>query len=499
MNYHMTVSAAEKNMWNNKSEFSGKWESLENRPAFATVATTGNYKDLSETPIIPILLRDLVPDEYYMTVSKADKERWDMGSSTVEGKAPLLHTHKKEDVTDFTHTHIKTEITDFPEFGGWSDIAQLEIGTSAGVNNGGSMNQFARIDHVHTIDNYAPTQNIGTKNQTIVNTEMLHSVLIAGFGNVNTATTESGDIVSGGYDDDYRKYKLNIRKDIILQGKPKLETPLDMEDNSLAGNNYLATTKYVNEMKVVPDWNTNIANKPEFYSTSIGSAEVLANQIYNHNSHSDTKINDSNLISSKKLIDILKAIEDIFVPKGTVIMWTGTKESIPCGWEHFPEMNGRVPVGVGDPTDPFVHASDNFQTYKYVGRRGGDVSVKLSPDQLPSHTHNTYIPYGSHGSGAGGSNTNFLKPSGGGNDYYATSTPTGSDEVHENRPPYYALYFIVKTSTCLIDMGNTRVIDDWKDGRDAGTPNKEGQWPAPKNMWGHYKSENGTVDNIEKK
>ena len=31
----------------------------------------------------------------------------------LEGKAPLVHTHTKSDISDFSHTHTKSEITDF--------------------------------------------------------------------------------------------------------------------------------------------------------------------------------------------------------------------------------------------------------------------------------------------------------------------------------------------------------------------------------------------------
>jgi len=48
------------------------------------------------------------------------------------------------------------------------------------------------------------------------------------------------------------------------------------------------------------------------------------------------------------------------------------------------------------------------------------------------------LPNGYHGSGASDSDNHYL--------YYKThdTKETGNNEGHENRPPYYALYFIIR-------------------------------------------------------
>ncbi|GHT74408.1 hypothetical protein FACS189456_5790 [Bacteroidia bacterium] len=80
-----------RDVWNAKSNFSGSYSDLTNKPSFslgvdggegsvtlATVATTGNYNDLNNKP----RLRDLEQDEYYFTtVSKAERDAWNAKST----------------------------------------------------------------------------------------------------------------------------------------------------------------------------------------------------------------------------------------------------------------------------------------------------------------------------------------------------------------------------------------------------------------------------------
>jgi hypothetical protein len=68
---------------------SGDYNDLTNKPAIsggtlelAAVATTGSYSDLTDKPTIPARLQDLEQDEnYYTTVSRAERERWDAAAA----------------------------------------------------------------------------------------------------------------------------------------------------------------------------------------------------------------------------------------------------------------------------------------------------------------------------------------------------------------------------------------------------------------------------------
>ena len=179
-------------------------------------------------------------------------------------------------------------------------------------------------------------------------------------------------------------------------------------------------------------------------------------------------------------------------------MWSGASDAIPSGWllcngeNNTPDLRNRFIVGAGS-------------SYS-VGNTGGSGSVTLITEQIPSHTHEHNLSAASGGahshshsfsislsnlscSSAGehthnihmgrnasvsgsypqvatgaastgrtessGSHTHTISGSGtlsgsissGGEHTHALSgtiSNTGSGESHENRPPYYALCFIMK-------------------------------------------------------
>ena len=133
------------------------------------------------------------------------------------------------------------------------------------------------------------------------------------------------------------------------------------------------------------------------------------------------------------------------IPVGGIIMWSGSANEVPDGWalcngqtlngKTTPDLRNRFIVGAGG---------------EYaVGVTGGAKEVKLSKDQIPAHTHEVYgrssgytarhnddaevITYKDK---SWGSSTDFKKI----ND----STSVGGGQPHENRPPYYAMCFIMR-------------------------------------------------------
>lgn len=117
---------------------------------------------------------------------------------------------------------------------------------------------------------------------------------------------------------------------------------------------------------------------------------------------------------------------------GMILMYTGT--TAPTGWALCDGTNGTP-----DLRDRFIVGSGN--TYS-VGNTGGANSVNLNVNEIPSHSH-SYVGHTYPGSGpeqnqAGGpeDRTSF--------NVNKTTGTTGSGQAHENRPPYYALCFIVK-------------------------------------------------------
>lgn len=176
-----------------------------------------------------------------------------------------------------------------------------------------------------------------------------------------------------------------------------------------------------------------------------------------------------------------KKYVDDRVPAGVILLWSGSAASIPAGWKlcdgtsGTPDLRDRFVVGAGS-------------SYA-VGATGGADSVTLTTAQMPSHSHSFsattgtagnhnhgmttagshyHTVYGSNSSGIvtavkvenrtsvaeflTGSPTNYAGDHTHSIDYQGNHSHTvsgttggaGSGSSHENRPPYYALCYIMK-------------------------------------------------------
>ncbi|MFC1767887.1 hypothetical protein ACFLZ2_05005 [Candidatus Margulisiibacteriota bacterium] len=117
------------------------------------------------------------------------------------------------------------------------------------------------------------------------------------------------------------------------------------------------------------------------------------------------------------------------VPSGVIVMWSGLIASIPSGWalcdgtNGTPNLRDRFIVGAG--------------TSYAVNTQGGSNTHTLSVAEMPSHTHNYSMPT-TAGGFLVGSTVIFWQAAA------QVTTPTGENQPHENRPPYYALAYIMK-------------------------------------------------------
>lgn len=178
------------------------------------------------------------------------------------------------------------------------------------------------------------------------------------------------------------------------------------------------------------------------------------------------------------------------IPRGIIVMWSGSINGIPEGWALCDGTNGTP-----DLRDRFIVGAGKEYN---VGATGGAKEVTLSTSQIPSHRHSSgslsTSSTGSHSHSAGTLSTNsagshshtYSQPTdasgaardAGGTKFYRDGTSsmstssagshshtisgstsssgshshdvtgytdyTGSGQAHENRPPYYALAFIMK-------------------------------------------------------
>lgn len=143
------------------------------------------------------------------------------------------------------------------------------------------------------------------------------------------------------------------------------------------------------------------------------------------------------------------------LPKGAIIMWSG--EKAPDGWAicngeynetyggNLPDLRGRFIVGVGK--------SNNGDTTYALKATGGKEKVQLSQDEMPRHKHalrwenkfhDNSKDEGKQGWTANNKFTGVYATNRDGGSGSDAVENTGGNQAHENRPPYYALYYIMK-------------------------------------------------------
>lgn len=158
---------------------------------------------------------------------------------------------------------------------------------------------------------------------------------------------------------------------------------------------------------------------------------------------------------------LLQHMENHLVPPGAILMWSGAINNIPVGWALCDGSNGTP-----DLRDRFVVGAGGSYN---VGNTGGSNYVTLSESEMPQHTHGSGSLYtdanGEH------AHTYYRRSSqywanlvGDANaistaeyaDYqtsrdgehshgvHGNTSYAGGSQPHENRPPYYALAYIMK-------------------------------------------------------
>ena len=169
---------------------------------------------------------------------------------------------------------------------------------------------------------------------------------------------------------------------------------------------------------------------------------------------------DADMIDGQHATDLMGSA----LPVGSIVVWYGTDANVPSGWaicnggSGTPDLRNRFVVGAGS-------------SYN-VADTGGNISVtpdgsiSIAPhavtvNEMPPHYH----PYADKYDGSttnSGYNSNYLdgpyNPSGA-EDQDNQTGPVGADTAHghpgstytaggpvENRPPYYALYYIQRVS-----------------------------------------------------
>ncbi|MBQ9727912.1 MAG: hypothetical protein IJV65_10485 [Kiritimatiellae bacterium] len=130
-------------------------------------------------------------------------------------------------------------------------------------------------------------------------------------------------------------------------------------------------------------------------------------------------------------------------PKGAIVLWSGSTTVIPDGWKLCDGQNGTP-----DLRDRFVAGAGGEYA---VSATGGEKTHTLTEAEMPAHRHE-WVGDDALANLEPGSSTAIritqtrydAESSGSGASYVYGTSYVGNSQPHENRPPYYALCFIMR-------------------------------------------------------
>lgn len=147
------------------------------------------------------------------------------------------------------------------------------------------------------------------------------------------------------------------------------------------------------------------------------------------------------------------------MPVGAILMWSGSPDKVPAGWLLCDGTKGTPPL-----SGRFIVGYDKSDLAEYdVNKAGGEAKHTLTLEEMPAHTHAATassagehqhdIRKSSHGWDVGeivqSGDTrhapfgNAKTSSAGAHTHVVTVASAGGGTPHENRPPYYALAYIM--------------------------------------------------------
>jgi hypothetical protein len=419
----MYITQAEREAWNTKSNFSGNWTDVQNRPNFHTVATSGNYNDLENKPFIPTTMDQLQDGVGYVRFSTTDKINMNSAIQNVPTEeSPLPINRGGTGGRNVYEARINLGLGDYQNLErhltltGMDVIGEIRIdhlGRVIGLEkrnlnltaeslSGMILGGEYRVGIVSAgqskvnIRNWIENPMENANNNTIASTRFVRDAI----GKIGG----TGDVFSTGYNSSTNYHELKIKSDVVLSGTPKLNNP--QYGQNFANEDFIATTRFI-----VSQINTL-------------EAEVAATRTATLNA----------------------AIAKI-MPIGTIIMWDRAgmpdgKSTAQSCWVEITDMAGRFPVGAGQyqavdgdagATYTVGRTTDNQGTTNRSNRGGTHVTLTIA--QMPRHRH------GVHQGGTINNSCISCDYRATGDGTSVTSGSTGGSQSHENRPPFYVVRF----------------------------------------------------------
>lgn len=205
--------------------------------------------------------------------------------------------------------------------------------------------------------------------------------------------------------------------------------------------------------------------------------DVVGNATVSGNASLGGTLNVNGNINLSGSVAVAGFPTNALVPGGLITMYSGTV--IPTGWAvcdggtyngfTTPDLRGKFIVGMNNTqgsqngSGQYIAVSTVGQTpttspndgatlnYGTIGNKGGETGHILNLSEMPSHSHNVSVALGNNNVfgfdnglnkwiGTGTANRGEIQTV----SVTVNETSKGSDLIHENRPPYYVLVYIIK-------------------------------------------------------
>eukprot|EP01084_Bolivina_argentea_P111756 199340_1 len=165
-----------------------------------------------------------------------------------------------------------------------------------------------------------------------------------------------------------------------------------------------------------------------------------------------TDLISENIVLKRQVNELREELNKHKMPKGSIIMWSGSTNNVPNGWKLCNGENGtpdlRQRFVIGASNDIAMNSTGGSKTHSHNITVNGH---QLTVNEMPSHTHaheNLWmktgadggVNYGTSSYGGNAQTSGYIKSTGGNRAH----NHTASSSPQNHLPPYYALSFIIK-------------------------------------------------------
>lgn len=455
----------------------------------ATVATTGSYSDLSNTPTLGTAAAKNIP-----ATGDASATEVVYGTDTrlTDARTPTSHTHPTTDLTATGGTSTsflrKDNTWATPTNTTYSEISEAEITTGTATTLRTITGR--RAGFLKNTDNHVS----GTTNKVYTATEQSKLAGIADGATANTgtvtsvaATVPTGMTVSGspvtttgtlalGYDTGYQGYttteasklagietgaQVNTVASVNTKTGTVVINPDDLDDTSTT--NKFTTAGDISKLAgIEAGADVTDATNVDSAGATMNSDTTLAGNGYFLDEDTMTS-NDATKVASQQSIkayvdSAITAAKAALFPVGAIyVSGVATNPATLLGFGTWTQIEGKFLVGVST-TDTDFDLDDT----------GGAKDVTLTVAEMPSHTHTqnahthvqdqhrhlitsvaigatrNYTTFGTDAGIVGNRWSDYTTATN--QNTTATNQNTGGDGAHENLPPYIAKYIWQRTA-----------------------------------------------------